>query len=136
MLEPTAGGRRRRSFGMLLAEALMAMTLLSVVSLLLIGLIPTAGKAVSKARAHGKATQLCQHVLTEARTSLFADLGDRIQAVAETETLDGQTVTVNFQVQRRVTEINPRLKKIEATVSWPANGLAYVRMATLVRNAQ
>ena len=125
--------RLERARGMMLAEVLLAMTLLLVVALLLIGLMPTASSAMTKARHHGRATQFCRQEIDRARCAVFADLGDRLTTVSSGETLSGVSAATTYTVQRRVTVVSERLKKVEATVSWSGNGLAYVRLATLVR---
>lgn len=118
---------------MLLAEVLLATTLLLVVALLLLGLMPTAGNALARSRRQGLAIGFCRQELQKARVETFKDLSDGLRTAQSQEVLRGRTVTTTFQVQRRVTSVSERLKKVEATVSWPDNGLAYVRMATVVR---
>lgn len=119
--------------GMLLAEVLLATTLLLVVALLLLGLMPTAGHAMVKSRKHGLAVGFCRQELQKARVATFKDLANGLRTAQAQETLKGQTITTSFQIQRRVTVVSERLKKIEATVSWSDKGLAYVRMTTVVR---
>jgi hypothetical protein len=118
---------------MLLAEVLLATTLLLVVALLLLGLIPTAGNAMAKSRKHGLAVGFCRQELQKARIATFKDLTNGLRTAQSQEVLKGRTVTTSFQIQRRVTTVSERLKKVEATVSWPDSGLAYVRMVTVVR---
>lgn len=118
---------------MLLAEVLLAATLLLVVGLLLIGLMPTANRAMARSRKHGIAVGFCRQELQKARVTPFTELSDRLTSSQYNEVISGMTVTTEFQVQRRVTPVSERVKKVEATVSWPDRGLAYIRMATLVR---
>lgn len=119
--------------GMLLAEVMLAATLLLVVGLLLLGLLPTASQAMARSRKEGMAISISREELQKARCVKFADLANSLGPVSRSEILRGKTVSTTFQVQRRVTAISERVKKVEATVSWSESGLAYVRLTTLVR---
>lgn len=100
-------------------EVIVAAAVFVVSVLVLFGIFPISARAVRQAEQRLMASHLADNRLTLCQSSAFTDLRDQ---APQTHLVDfrhqNESVTEEFTVEQKVTDLTPRLKNIEVIVRW------------------
>jgi len=126
--------REERAFG--IVEALMAMTLMSLVLIALLGLLSASVKAITSSKLSTIATQIVNERMEQVRSMSYAEVGlttDTIENASdptgylhpETRTASGVQFTINYRVKwvdETSTASTEDYKQVWVNVSWLERG--------------
>ncbi|MHB8840308.1 MAG: fibronectin type III domain-containing protein [Candidatus Aquicultor sp.] len=126
--------REERAFG--IVEALMAMTIMSLVLIALLGLLSASVKAVTSSKTTSVATQIANERMEQVRSMPYAQVGlttDTVESPsdpigyldAETQTASGTQFTITYRVKwvdETSTASTEDYKQVWVNVSWVERG--------------
>lgn len=113
-----------------LIEVLIAMAIFATALLVIVGLFPTAARAVRQAQTITVATDLASQRMEEALATPFDQVTDSLTTVSMASRSAGQPAALDYTVQTLVSRPQTDLERIEVLVGWTTDTARMVRLQT------